>query len=80
VRRSLADVTAPLTVAVMGCPVNGPGEAKAADVGLAGGRGKAVIFRRGKILKTVPESRMIDALTDAVREEVERLGHGRERG
>ena len=75
VRRSLADITTPLTVAVMGCPVNGPGEAKAADVGLAGGSGKAVIFSRGKILKTVPESRMIAALTEAVREHVERLEH-----
>jgi (E)-4-hydroxy-3-methylbut-2-enyl-diphosphate synthase len=72
VRRSLADISAPLTVAVMGCPVNGPGEAKAADVGLAGGRGKAVIFSRGRVLKTVPESRMIAALTEAVREEAAR--------
>jgi (E)-4-hydroxy-3-methylbut-2-enyl-diphosphate synthase len=53
----------------MGCPVNGPGEAKAADFGLAGGKGKAVIFSRGKILKTVPESIMIDALVEAVREQ-----------
>ncbi len=74
VQRRLADVELPLTVAVMGCPVNGPGEAKAADVGLAGGRGKAVIFSRGQVLKTVSESRMIDALTEAVREEVERRG------
>ena len=79
-RRSLADVTAPLTVAVMGCPVNGPGEAKAADVGLAGGRGKAVIFSRGKILKTVPESSMIAALTEAVRDEVGRLKREKGRG
>jgi (E)-4-hydroxy-3-methylbut-2-enyl-diphosphate synthase len=80
VRRSLADVKEPLTVAVMGCPVNGPGEARAADVGLAGGRGKAVIFSRGQILKTVPESRMIAALTDAVREEVGRRGAKGNRG
>jgi (E)-4-hydroxy-3-methylbut-2-enyl-diphosphate synthase len=77
VRRSLADVTEPLTVAVMGCPVNGPGEAKAADVGLAGGKGKAVIFSRGQVLKTVPESRMIAALTEAVREEAARRGRDR---
>lgn len=80
VRRRLADVTAPLTVAVMGCPVNGPGEARAADVGLAGGKGKAVIFSRGRILKTVPESRMIDELTKAVREHVERGGRERDEG
>jgi (E)-4-hydroxy-3-methylbut-2-enyl-diphosphate synthase len=80
VRRALADVTEPLTVAVMGCPVNGPGEARAADVGLAGGRGKAVIFSRGRILKTVPESRMIAELTAAVREEAARRGSSTDRG
>ncbi|HEY6000207.1 MAG TPA: flavodoxin-dependent (E)-4-hydroxy-3-methylbut-2-enyl-diphosphate synthase [bacterium] len=80
VARALADVAEPLTVAVMGCPVNGPGEAKAADVGLAGGRGKAVIFARGQVLKTVPESRMIAALTGAVREEAARRRRARGRG
>ena len=80
VQRGLADVTTPLTVAVMGCPVNGPGEAKAADVGLAGGKGKAVIFSRGKILKTVPESRMIEALIEAVRDQSGRREPGAGRG
>jgi len=80
VRRGLADIETPLTVAVMGCPVNGPGEAKAADFGLAGGKGKAVIFSRGKILKTVPESRMIDALVEAVREQPGSRGRGEGRG
>jgi (E)-4-hydroxy-3-methylbut-2-enyl-diphosphate synthase len=77
VRRSLVDVSEPLTVAVMGCPVNGPGEAKAADVGLAGGRGKAVLFARGQVLKTVPESRMIAELTAAVRDEAARRARDR---
>jgi (E)-4-hydroxy-3-methylbut-2-enyl-diphosphate synthase len=72
VRRGLAGVTTPLTVAVMGCPVNGPGEARAADVGLAGGRGKAVIFSRGRVLKTVPAAHMIAELTAVVREEARR--------
>jgi len=80
VQRNLADITTPLTVAVMGCPVNGPGEAQAADVGLAGGKGKAVIFSRGKILKTVPESRMIGALVEAVRDEAARREQARGRG
>jgi (E)-4-hydroxy-3-methylbut-2-enyl-diphosphate synthase len=80
VRRGLADIREPLSVAVMGCPVNGPGEAKAADVGLAGGRGKAVIFSRGKIMKTVPESRMVDELITAVRDHVGGLKLGRDRG
>ncbi len=66
VQRRLASIDEPLTVAVMGCAVNGPGEAKAADVGLAGGRGRGVIFRRGKVLKTVAESEMIQALEEAV--------------
>ncbi len=66
VQRRLASVDEPLTVAVMGCAVNGPGEARAADVGLAGGRGRGVIFRRGKVLKTVAESEMIQALEEAV--------------
>ena len=80
VRSRLSDITTPLTVAVMGCPVNGPGEAKAADFGLAGGKGKAVIFSRGKILKTVPESRMIDALVAAVREQSGNRGRDEGRG
>ncbi|MHB8834748.1 MAG: flavodoxin-dependent (E)-4-hydroxy-3-methylbut-2-enyl-diphosphate synthase [Candidatus Methylomirabilia bacterium] len=80
VQRGLADIATPLTVAVMGCPVNGPGEAKSADVGLAGGRGKAVIFSGGKILKTVPESSMIGALVEAVREEAGRREQAKGRG
>ena len=52
----------PLKVAVMGCEVNGPGEAKDADVGIAGGVGKGAIFRKGKIVGTYPESELMDAL------------------
>lgn len=73
VQKRLARVEEPLTVAVMGCAVNGPGEAREADVGLAGGRGKGVIFRRGKVLKTVNELEMIQSLEEAV------LGELRER-
>jgi (E)-4-hydroxy-3-methylbut-2-enyl-diphosphate synthase len=78
VKRELAGIAAPLTVAVMGCAVNGPGEAKAADVGLAGGDGRGVIFCRGKVLKTVKESEMIPALVAVVREEAGRSGRGGE--
>jgi len=52
----------PMKVAVMGCEVNGPGEAKDADVGIAGGVGKGAIFRKGKIVGTYPESELMDAL------------------
>jgi len=55
-----------LTVAVMGCVVNGPGEASAADLGVAGGKGEGLIFRKGEILYKVPEDRLIDALMDEI--------------
>jgi (E)-4-hydroxy-3-methylbut-2-enyl-diphosphate synthase len=62
VEKRLADIKEPITVAVMGCVVNGPGEAREADVGIAGGKGEALIFRKGVILKKVPEDQAIDAL------------------
>lgn len=62
VERRLADITEPITVAVMGCVVNGPGEAREADVGLAGGIGEGLIFRKGVILRKVPEDQLVDEL------------------
>jgi (E)-4-hydroxy-3-methylbut-2-enyl-diphosphate synthase len=53
-----------LTVAVMGCVVNGPGEAKMADLGIAGGKGRGVIFRKGEIVKTVDEPQFMEALIE----------------
>lgn len=58
----LAEINEPIRVAVMGCEVNGPGEAKDADVGLAAGRAMGVIFRKGKIVKRVKEAEMLDEL------------------
>ena len=66
VEQRLKDIPDPLHIAVMGCPVNGPGEARAADLGIAGGRGVGILFRRGKILKKVPEAELVDALLEAV--------------
>ena len=54
----------PITVAVMGCVVNGPGEAKMADLGIAGGKGRGVIFRKGEIVKTVDEPDFLSALIE----------------
>jgi len=54
----------PLQVAVMGCVVNGPGEASHADLGIAGGRGKGHLFVRGTVVRVVPEAQMVDALVD----------------
>jgi len=54
----------PLTVAVMGCVVNGPGEAGMADLGIAGGKGRGVIFRKGQVVRTVDEKDFLTALIE----------------
>lgn len=69
VERRLAKVEKNIKVAVMGCAVNGPGEAREADIGIAGGNGEGLIFRHGKILRKVPEAELIDALM----QEIEKL-------
>ena len=69
VERRLQNCTKPITVAVMGCVVNGPGEASAADVGIAGGQGEGLVFRKGQILYKVPQEKLVDALM----EEIEKL-------
>ncbi|MBR0308326.1 MAG: flavodoxin-dependent (E)-4-hydroxy-3-methylbut-2-enyl-diphosphate synthase [Mogibacterium sp.] len=56
----------PLKVAVMGCAVNGPGESREADYGIAGGRGEGLVFRHGEIIEKVPEDRLIDRLIELV--------------
>lgn len=62
VEERLKTVDKPITVAVMGCVVNGPGEARSADVGIAGGDGEGLLFRRGEIVKKVPQSQLVDEL------------------
>ena len=62
VEAGLKDVKAPLRVAVMGCVVNGPGEAREADLGCASGNGKGQIFVHGKVVETVPEARVVETL------------------
>ncbi len=59
-------IPAPLKVAVMGCVVNGPGEAREADVGIAGGRGTGLLFRHGEIIKKVPENELVNALKEEI--------------
>ncbi len=66
VERRLRKIVEPLTVAVMGCVVNGPGEAREADAGIACGRGEGLLFRRGEIVRKVPESVLADALVEEV--------------
>ena len=62
VEERLKAVDKPITVAVMGCVVNGPGEAAAADVGIAGGNGEGLLFRKGEIVKKVPQDQLVDEL------------------
>ena len=64
VESGLKQITAPLRVAVMGCVVNGPGEAREADLGCASGNGKGQIFVRGKVVETVPENRVVETLLE----------------
>ena len=62
VEQALAGVEKPLKVAVMGCAVNGPGEAREADIGIAGGRGEALLFKKGQLLRKVTEDRIVEEL------------------
>jgi (E)-4-hydroxy-3-methylbut-2-enyl-diphosphate synthase len=77
VTAALKDVRCPLKIAICGCIVNGPGEAREADLGIAGGGGTGILFRHGEILKRVPEENLVVTLL----EEVRRLAaaHGAER-
>jgi len=68
IENQLSDVQAALTVAVMGCMVNGPGEAKEADIGLACGRGAGVIFRQGKLIRRVKEKDIVGEFVKEVRQ------------
>lgn len=66
VEERLASCNKPIKVAVMGCAVNGPGEAREADIGIAGGDGCALIFKKGQIIKKVPESEVLDSLMEEI--------------
>jgi (E)-4-hydroxy-3-methylbut-2-enyl-diphosphate synthase len=66
-QRRLQEIGCPLQVAVMGCAVNGPGEAREADLGIAAGNGKGSLFIKGKIVRVVKESEMVEALVDEAR-------------
>ena len=74
VENYIQTMKSPLKVAVMGCVVNGPGEAREADIGVAGGRGKGIIFKKGEIFRRVAESELLDVFMDELKKmEAERL-------
>jgi (E)-4-hydroxy-3-methylbut-2-enyl-diphosphate synthase len=77
IEKKLAKYRVPIKVAVMGCVVNGPGEARHADVGLAGGKGEGVLFSKGKALRRVPTGKMVDELMSEVNRLLDKLPKGR---
>jgi (E)-4-hydroxy-3-methylbut-2-enyl-diphosphate synthase len=66
VERKVRNLDKPITIAVMGCVVNGPGEAREADFGIAGGKGRGIVFKKGKVVKTVDEGELLDALFEEI--------------
>jgi len=64
VEKRLHDLPGKITVAVMGCVVNGPGEAREADIGIAGGKGQGLLFRKGEVVRKVPQNELADALVE----------------
>jgi (E)-4-hydroxy-3-methylbut-2-enyl-diphosphate synthase len=56
----------PIKIAIMGCVVNGPGEAREADIGIAGGKGVGILFKKGKVVRKVPESQLVEALMQEI--------------
>jgi (E)-4-hydroxy-3-methylbut-2-enyl-diphosphate synthase len=79
VERRLSHIKEPITVAVMGCVVNGPGEAREADVGIAGGKGVGLLFKHGEILTKFSESELADVLVKEVEEIVKKRVDGRQK-
>ena len=74
VEQALAASAAPIRIAIMGCVVNGPGEAREADIGVAGGDGVGILFRKGRVVKKFPEGRLLEVLLAEVRAMEERRG------
>ena len=67
VEERFKDLNAPITIATMGCAVNGPGEARHADFGVAGGIGEGYIFKKGEIIARVPENQILEKLEEIIR-------------
>jgi (E)-4-hydroxy-3-methylbut-2-enyl-diphosphate synthase len=78
VEQRLSHIKEPITVAVMGCVVNGPGEAREADVGIAGGKGMGLLFKHGEILTKFSEAELADVLVKEVEEIVKKKVDGRQ--
>jgi (E)-4-hydroxy-3-methylbut-2-enyl-diphosphate synthase len=73
VERTVKKIATPLTVAIMGCVVNGPGEAKEADIGIAGGKGVGVLFRKGKVIRKLREKDFVLVLLNEIQKMVKEV-------
>jgi len=80
VERRIAGYKVPIKVAVMGCAVNGPGEARMADLGIAGGKGMGLIFRKGKVVASLPEHQLLDGLMKEAEAVVQEKGAAAPKG
>ena len=78
VEKILSKINAPIKVAVMGCVVNGPGEASFADIGICGGKGRIIIFKQGKPIKVVPEKQSLDVFIKEIKKVLAEKGYGKE--
>jgi len=67
VEQALSEIDKPITIAIMGCEVNGPGEAKEADIGIACGQGMALMFKKGKVIRKIKEKEMIPCLLSEIK-------------
>ncbi|MDY0133321.1 MAG: flavodoxin-dependent (E)-4-hydroxy-3-methylbut-2-enyl-diphosphate synthase [Desulforegulaceae bacterium] len=70
VEKELVGINKPVKIAIMGCTVNGPGEAREADIGIAGGDGEGILFKKGKVVKKIPQDKMVEILVKEVKEMV----------
>ena len=62
----IKDIDKNMTVAIMGCAVNGPGEAREADIGIAGGKGEGLLFKKGEIIRKIPQERIVEELKSEI--------------
>ena len=64
--KCLQTLESDITVAIMGCAVNGPGEAREADIGIAGGKEEAVLFKKGKVIRKIPQDKIVEELKSEI--------------
>lgn len=68
IEKFLQNIEADITVAIMGCAVNGPGEAREADIGIAGGKGEGLLFKKGEVIKKIPQEKIVEVLENEIQE------------